>query len=172
MPVLSFVLTISEVLAIRRKSVMKRIIILLCCLSIMLLTSCARKGQPAAEMEKEIPDTSSGYTYSYDSNRFIDDITIPDGMKIGAGKKFIKTWRVENDGTTTWKNYKLVFVRGDHLSDKNSVSAPHTQPGENADLTVPMKAPKEAGVYTSYWTVKNDKGETFGVTMWAQITVK
>ncbi len=33
---------------------------------------------------------------------FISDETIPDGTVIKSGAKFVKSWKIKNDGTCTW----------------------------------------------------------------------
>ena len=114
------------------------------------------------------PTPQSGY----DSSSFVMDVTIPDNMEVEPGKKFIKTWRLRNNGTTTWKNYKLVFTDGDLLGAPQSVSVKNTPPGREVDISVPMQAPLTPGYYTGYWQMANDRGELFGVNIWVMIRVK
>ena len=108
---------------------------------------------------------------------FVSDVTIADGSYIAPGNTFIKTWRIRNNGTTTWTtNYKLVFVSGTQMASVSSVNLPYTvAPGQTVDISVQMTAPTEAGSYKSEWMLVNESGTRFGVgsncqtPVWAQI---
>jgi len=155
---------------------MTRILIVFVLLAVLFGCTSSKKemavpGEPALESTRDLTDTAPAVT-GYDDSQFVDDITIPDNMVIEKGKKFLKTWRLYNSGTTTWKGYKLAFSRGDRIGAPESVSVNTTPPGDEADITVPMQAPKEPGTYTGYWQLQNPGGESFGVTMWVLIEVK
>ena len=108
---------------------------------------------------------------------FVSDVTIADGSYIAPGNTFIKTWRIRNNGTTTWTtNYKLVFVSGTQMAEQNYVNLPYNVgPGQSVDISVQMTAPTEAGSYKSEWKLVNESGTQFGVgancqtPVWAQI---
>ena len=108
---------------------------------------------------------------------FVSDVTIADGSYIAPGNTFIKTWRIRNNGTTTWTtNYKLVFVSGTQMASVSSVNLPYTvAPGQTVDISVQMTAPTAAGSYKSEWMLVNESGTRFGVgsncqtPVWAQI---
>ena len=108
---------------------------------------------------------------------FVSDVTIADGSYIAPGNTFIKTWRIRNNGTTTWTtNYKLVFVSGTQMAAVSAVNLPYTvAPGQTVDISVQMTAPTEAGSYKSEWMLVNESGTRFGVgsncqtPVWAQI---
>ena len=108
---------------------------------------------------------------------FVSDVTIADGSYIAPGNTFIKTWRIRNNGTTTWTtNYKLVFVSGTQMTNVSSVNLPYNvAPGQTVDISVQMTAPTEAGSYKSEWMLVNETGTRFGVgnncqtPVWAQI---
>ena len=96
---------------------------------------------------------------------FVSDVTIPDGSYIAPGSMFTKTWRIRNNGTTTWTtNYRLVFVSGTQMSAQNSVNLPYNVgPGQTVDISVQMTAPTNAGSYKSSWMLVNESGKQFGV---------
>ena len=96
---------------------------------------------------------------------FVTDVTIPDGSYIAPGSTFTKTWRIRNNGTTTWTTkYKLVFVSGTQMSNVSYVNLPYNvQPGQTVDISVQMTAPKDAGSYKSEWKLVNESGSQFGV---------
>ena len=108
---------------------------------------------------------------------FVSDVTIADGSYVAPGSTFIKTWRIRNNGTTTWTtNYKLVFVSGTQMAAQNYVNLPYNVgPGQSVDISVQMTAPTEAGSYKSEWKLVNESGTQFGVgtncqtPVWAQI---
>lgn len=108
----------------------------------------------------------------YDDSAFVADVTIPDGMEIFPGEKFEKVWRVRNTGTTTWKDYRIVFISGDLMNAPYEAPVPTTPPGREIDIEVPMKAPSLIGAYTGYWRMKNNKGTLFGHTFWINIKAK
>ena len=108
---------------------------------------------------------------------FVADVTIADGSYVAPGSTFTKTWRIRNNGTTTWTtNYKLVFVSGTQMAKQSSVNLPYNvMPGQTVDISVQMTAPAEAGSYKSNWMLMNESGSQFGVgancmtPVWAQI---
>src|SRR4030042_441614 len=64
-----------------------------------------------------VPTTSGA-----DRAIYVADVTIPDGTVIAPGAAFVKTWKLQNAGTTTWTtSYSLVFIRGDHMGTIVSV---------------------------------------------------
>ncbi len=96
---------------------------------------------------------------------FVSDVTIADGSYVAPGSTFTKTWRIRNNGTTTWTtNYRLVFVSGTQMSAQNSVNLPYNVgPGQTVDISVQMTAPTAAGSYKSSWMLVNESGTQFGV---------
>ncbi len=61
-----------------------------------------------------------------DSAEFVADVTVPDDTVIAAGKAFTKTWRLRNNGTSTWTlDYKLVFSHGDDLQSPSPNKLAH-----------------------------------------------
>jgi hypothetical protein len=115
------------------------------------------------------------------SNRaaFLLDVTIPDEARINPGSSFDKTWRLRNDGTCTWTTgYDLVFVSGSRMGAPSSKTLPRAiAPGETVELTVRLTAPKESGLYQSYWMLLDSNNKLFGVgqqangPIWARIVV-
>lgn len=97
---------------------------------------------------------------------FVDDVTIPDGKELDPDTKFIKTWRLYNDGTCTWnRNYRLYFVSGDQMSGPSSqqLTPLEVPPGASIDVSVELRTPDEPGTYKGYWGLKNTNGAEFGI---------
>jgi hypothetical protein len=114
-----------------------------------------------------------------DSARFLSDITISDGSRISPGVRFVKTWRLQNNGTCTWaSNYELVFMEGDRMSGPTAVSLGTTvDPGESVDISVSLTAPSTVGEYRGYWALRNTNNRIFGIggdaagSFWVDIEV-
>jgi hypothetical protein len=112
--------------------------------------------------------------------KFVKDITVPDMTQFGSNMSFTKSWRLRNIGTCTWTTgYSLVYDSGEQMSGPISISLPHNvAPGETIDLSVNLVAPGYPSVYTGYWKLKSDTGQTFGIgsagngVFWVQINVK
>ena len=123
--------------------------------------------------------TSTGATACTDSAALVSDVTIPDGSQVTPGTTFVKTWRIKNTGTCTWNaQYSLVFAGGNTLGSlANSFSLDTTvAPGEQADLSVTLVAPTNAGAYQGDWKLQNARGQFFGVgnssgPFWVNIAV-
>jgi len=110
---------------------------------------------------------------------FLDDITIPDGTSVNPGFSFLKTWRIKNTGTCAWTAaYQLVFVGGNLSGENGIIPLKNTaNPGEIIDLTIPLVAPSQPGVYEGYWKLRNPQGYIFGTgdngsdAFWVKIVV-
>lgn len=102
---------------------------------------------------------------------FVKDVTVPDGMLIEAGKAFVKTWRVKNLGSTTWKrSYKMKHVDGERMGAGTSeITIPAAKPGEEVEISIPMKAPAKSGLFRSVWRPFNADGESFPFEMYAEV---
>jgi uncharacterized lipoprotein YbaY len=92
---------------------------------------------------------------------FVRDVAIPNGSTLEPGARFNRIWRVRNDGTCYWDNFRLVFARGDQMGGPASVRVPNTEPGASTDITVPLVAPNAPGRYRGNWVMQADNGTTF-----------
>lgn len=109
---------------------------------------------------------------------FVQDVTVPDGSQVQSGATFVKTWRLQNDGSCTWTSaYRLVYVGGDALGapDELPLSPAPVAPGQIVDLSITFIAPRTPGKYTSQWKLSNAAGNTFGIErkadpFWVRIT--
>ena len=97
--------------------------------------------------------------------KFIEDVTVPDKMKIDPNARFTKTWRLQNAGTCTWTDdYALVFARGEQMGGPDRQPLGMTvKPGKTVDISVDLIAPAVKGVYTSEWLLQTPAGEKFGL---------
>lgn len=92
------------------------------------------------------------------------DVTIPDNSQMYPGGAFIKTWRLQNIGTCSWKGYVVAYFSGELMGAPSSVSLPQeVAPGHTVDISVDMVAPKTPGIYQSNWKLRTDSGAWFGI---------
>lgn len=110
-----------------------------------------------------------------------------DGRKYAPGAEFIKYWFFANSGETTWNsNFNLVWVGGTNLAEEGSynlmdisnMTEEGIPNGNKLEIALPMKAPDSEGSYISYWMLRDDNGNTFGVgdlgdrVFWVEILVR
>jgi hypothetical protein len=110
---------------------------------------------------------------SGDRSVYVDDVTIKDGTVIAPGAAFVKTWRIQNAGTTTWTtSYSLAFVSGEQMGTITSVTlAQSVPPGAQIDISVDLVAPTNTGTYQGYWKMKNASGQFFNDSVYVLIGV-
>jgi len=108
--------------------------------------------------------TNNGSSPNCDNMAFLSDVTIPDNDIIPPGTTFKKSWFLKNNGTCTWTtDYAMVFVSGDQMgaNQVTPLTAP-VAPGQNVLVSVTMKAPEQAKIYTGFYKMRNAGGELFG----------
>lgn len=93
------------------------------------------------------------------------DVTIPDDSRMLPGESFTKTWRLVNRGTCAWnRNYALVWFSGELMSALRQQPIPgRVNPGETVDVSLDMVAPRDPGLFTGYWMLRNANGDLFGI---------
>jgi hypothetical protein len=125
----------------------------------------AEEETPAPPTEDTGPTPTAGVEGCIDRAGFVADVTIPDDTFIDPGDSFVKTWRLQNQGTCTWtSSYALVFSHGDQMSGAGSVPLSGTvNPGDTVDLSVNLTAPGSQGTYQGYWMLRNGNGVLFGI---------
>lgn len=102
---------------------------------------------------------------------FVADVSVPDNTQFAKEEMFDKTWMVENSGTCAWPEDTVVtFVGGEQMAGPDSVEVGAVEPGQEKEITVPLKAPAEDGSYTGKWQLASD-GEPFGGQFWVTIVV-
>ena len=106
-------------------------------------------------------------------NRFVMDVTFPDGTSVQPGSVFLKTWRIRNDGTNPWpENVVLCCAGGDYFSSPDiALPVDSLQPGTEADITLQLSAPERTGRHVAYFRMRTSDGVSFGQKLWADIRV-
>jgi hypothetical protein len=92
----------------------------------------------------------------------VSDVTVPPGTMLEVDASFEKTWRIRNAGTCNWDGVRLVYVRGEAMTPTTTVPVAATAAGAQADVSVAMTAPAEAGVHVGEWRLQNAAGQDFG----------
>jgi hypothetical protein len=108
-----------------------------------------------------------------DNSQYVADVTIPDGTNFSSNESFVKTWRVQNTGSSTWTtSYSLNFVSGAPMTSTTKVPLPQeVGPGQTLDISVSMTAPAEAGNYKGFWQLSNAQGTVFGTQIYVDVNV-
>jgi len=116
----------------------------------------------------ETPEAPTVRYYS----RFLEDVTIEDGTVLAPGTKFVKVWRISNNGASSWpENTSLIPIGGDVLSSVQSVPVTAVPAGQAAEVSVEMTAPRNPGRYISNWRLCSPTGGRFGHRVWVDILV-
>lgn len=115
---------------------------------------------------------------SCDNMAYVDDVTIPDNSSVAPGSKFVKTWKVRNNGQCTWTtNYRLIYGWAANWTE--IVASPpgyvvltkSVEPGAEYEVSVTLTAPVKSGVYLAAFRLQNDKGYNFGTILFVQFQV-
>jgi hypothetical protein len=115
---------------------------------------------------------------SCDNMAYVDDVTIPDNSTVAPGSKFVKTWKVRNNGQCTWTtSYRLIYGWAANWTE--IVQAPpaavaitkSVEPGAEYEVSVTLTAPVKSGVYLAAFRLQNDKGYNFGEILFIQFQV-
>lgn len=109
------------------------------------------------------PTAGGGGATGCDSAVYVSDVTIPDNTVMAAGKSFVKTWSLLNNGSCAWStSYKMSFVTGDLMGGADTPLALAVPAGQQGQVSASLVAPTLAGTYTGNWRMKNAAGLTFG----------
>ncbi len=89
----------------------------------------------------------------------------PDDSLVPPNYSFTKKWMLKNTGSCTWTTgYAVVFVSGTRLGETTAVSLPvSVAPNQIVTVSVPLVSPQYGGYYTSYWMIRSDQNQIFGV---------
>lgn len=114
---------------------------------------------------------SGALAYGCNNLAFVRDVNYPSGTTVAPGESFVKTWKVENTGTCDWEvHYTLSIVADEYFDSSWDKLGRIVSPGEWAELSVIVDAPKSGGTYTSYWRF-TDGAHPFGATLGLTVVV-
>jgi len=107
-----------------------------------------------------------------DNSTYAGDVTIPDGTILKAGDKFVKIWRLLNNGSCNWStDYKLVFESGDAMGGSTTSLLLVVPVGNQTEVSVALTAPSKDGQYKGFWRLQNASNLAFGSRVYVQILV-
>ncbi len=105
----------------------------------------------------------------------------PDGINVAKGTTFTKTWKLQNDGSTTWTtDYALVLTSysaplGNNLNESNEIKLSNpVNPGQVVEISSNFTVPNADGIYEVHYKLKNANGQFVsgdGAEVWLKITV-
>ncbi len=110
---------------------------------------------------------------------FVEDLAVPDDTAFAPNEEFVKSWRLQNNGTCPWtEDYTVVAIDEEPFAGDTAVSiGTAVAPGQTIDVSVTLNAPEEPGTYRSNWQMGDAEGAIFGVNgfaedaFWLQIVV-
>ena len=110
-----------------------------------------------------------------DKLEFISDVTFPESpdltvFHVGDGPQ-LKTWRLKNVGTTTWKNYQAVSIYGPSGIGSSPQRIGEVAPGQEVDVTVTITIPSKPGDYTVVYMMQRPDGLLFTKVFWVSFKV-
>ncbi len=89
---------------------------------------------------------------------WVSDVTIPDDTVMASGAKFVKTWRVKNNGTCAFSGTLNFVGKGNQMGGTSPVSLPPIEAGQQADVSINLTTPTQAGDYFSTWQPRTTEG--------------
>ena len=114
--------------------------------------------EPSQEANQPTPTVQPTKENCTVAATLLADLSIPAGTELKPGQKFTKSWRVHNNGSCDWVDYKVVYISGSLLGG-NSPSALRTvRSGEVVDISLELTAPDYPGGYHGIWKIQSDSG--------------
>jgi hypothetical protein len=130
-----------------------------------LITNTPEFTSTSLLINTQVPPTQD----TCDNMIYVDDVTIPDNSTVAPGSKFIKTWKIRNNGQCTWTtSYRLIFgwaANWPEIVQAPPANVPLTravEPGAEYDISVTLTAPLKSGVYMAAFRLQNDRGYNIG----------
>lgn len=114
---------------------------------------------------------SGAFAFGCNNLALVRDVTYPSGTTVAPGESFVKTWKVQNTGSCDWLgSYTLVVVSDDYFDSSWNKLGRVVKPGDWAELSVFVDAPKSGGTYSASWRL-TDGANAFGATLGLTVVV-
>jgi Ig-like domain from next to BRCA1 gene/Helix-turn-helix domain len=111
------------------------------------------------------PDPGDHPLIPCDDDRFIADVTIPDGTIVRAGHTFVKTWEIQNSGLVPWQGRYLsrqgLLAGAGLCASVPQVAIPATLPGQDVRISVTFTAPSLPGSCRVDWKMTDGHGRVY-----------
>lgn len=136
--------------------------------------------QATTATTQPIATVNSSQLSTLDIAHFVSE-NYPDGTRVEKGVTFTKTWKLQNNGSTTWTtDYSLVLTDASHPLGEN-LSEPYqiklsksVGPGETVGVSADLTVPDTDGIYEVHYRLQNANGQTVsgdGNEVWLKIVV-
>ncbi len=117
------------------------------------------------------PNTGA-LAFGCNNSALVRDANYPSGTTISPGEEFTKTWKVQNTGSCDWQyNYLMAIVVDNDFDSSWNHLGRNVKPGDWAEVSVILNAPKNDGTYTGSWRMADSGGNPFGATLSVTIVV-
>lgn len=104
--------------------------------------------------------------------RFLDDLTVPDGMEVSPGEEIAKRWLIRNEGSCNWnRSYSLQLISGLSLGAGKILELYPARQSTEAVVEIVFTAPGNPGRYNSWWQAVDPDGNRFGDPIFMEISV-
>jgi hypothetical protein len=99
--------------------------------------------------------------------------SVADDTTFAPGQTFTIIWTLKNTGTSTWTTaYLLRFYGGNAFGAAKEIAISRAvPPGDQIDISIPMKAPAQTGSYDSTWVMANQFRLNFKQPVYLRIKV-
>jgi hypothetical protein len=99
--------------------------------------------------------------------------SIADDTVFAPSETFTLTWRLKNTGTSTWTiGYAMRYYSGDTFGAPTEILLNRVAlPGEEVNISIPMRAPATPGNYRSDWVMSNEARSNFREPVFLKIVV-
>lgn len=114
---------------------------------------------------------------SKNDSQFIHFQSSVDLNAVPVDRSFTSTWRIRNNGTTTWKlgyhllNYAKGLLVRKRIPLFEATGRRQVSPGEELDITLIFRAPKSPGRYRHVFQMAAGNGKAFGDQYWVEAIV-
>jgi hypothetical protein len=100
--------------------------------------------------------------------------SLPKGYKAEPGEEIEQAWQIKNSGTCDWTgDFKITHVGGYDFENADTTRIRQGVPaGSNAQISLFLIAPSDAGTYKSSWQMATADGDLFGQVFTIEIEVK
>ncbi|CAO3616804.1 unnamed protein product [Cunninghamella echinulata] len=134
--------------------------------------SSISSSSPSNELNNVHNNDASGL-----SATFVEDINIPDGTEVQPSQRFLKLWKIKNNGILRWPHGCTLIYNGGsilrpfHSDYVKDCIVPSISPGEEANIAIELCAPDAVGQHVSYFRLSAPSGACFGDNLWCAVNV-
>lgn len=127
--------------------------------------------EPTADLEEPTPTVAPTKENCTVAATLLADLSIPAGTELKPSQSFTKSWRVHNNGSCDWVDYKLVYISGSMLGGNSPSNLRTVRSGEVIDIALELTAPSYPGEYIGTWKIQTDKGSLLETELLYRIVI-